>query len=169
MAAHNDAENGSEPSSIKWKKTALLVIDMQVIREHHMSGRDVERFRRHHYSVGQAGLVVKGTKGAALVDGLEPQSEDQVVVKYRFSAFFGTNLHSILHSAGIESLIVTGVQTPNCVRQTVFDAVAHDYPNVVVLSDATAAASSEVHDANLYDMRNVGVATISLAEWMGVE
>lgn len=196
-----------DDDSSQWKKTALLVIDMQndfilpdgplcvkggaaivpavqhavsfarakgalivwVIREHHMSGRDVERFRRHQYAVGQTGSVVKGMKGAALVDGLEPQPEDQVVVKYRFSAFFGTNLHSVLHSAGVENVVVTGVQTPNCIRQTVFDAVAHDYPNVVVLADATGAASPEVHDANLFDMRNVGVATPSLAEWMGVK
>jgi hypothetical protein len=40
---------------------------------------------------------------------------------------------------------LTGVQTPNCIRATAFDAIAHDYPSVVVLSDATAAASDEVH------------------------
>lgn len=197
--------NAYEDSS-NWKKSALLVIDMQndfvlpggplyvkggaaivpavkqavsfarekgalivwVIREHHKSGRDVECFRRHHYNTEQVGPTVKGTKGAALVDGLEPQPEDQVIVKYRFSAFFGTNLHSVLHCAGIQNVIVVGVQTPNCIRQTVFDAVALDYPSVVVLSDATGAASPEVHDANLFDMRNVGVATPSVVEWMGV-
>ncbi|KAI5079283.1 hypothetical protein GOP47_0004762 [Adiantum capillus-veneris] len=138
-----------------------------VKREHHASGRDVERFRRHHYAVGETGPTVKGTVGAELVDGLEFQPEDQVIVKYRFSAFFGTNMHLVLHSAGIETVIVVGVQTPNCIRQTVFDAVAHDYPNVIVLSDATGAASPEVHEANLIDMRNVGVSTPTLAEWMG--
>lgn len=85
---------------------------MKVVREHHASGRDVERFRRHHYSSGQVGPTVKDTKGAALVDGLEPQSEDQIVVKYRFSAFFGTNLHSVLLSHGVENIIVTGM-APN--------------------------------------------------------
>ncbi|MCO5575179.1 hypothetical protein L7F22_028976 [Adiantum nelumboides] len=115
------------------------------------------------------GPTVKGTEGAALVDGLDPQPEDHIVVKYQFSAFFGTNLHLILHSAGIETVIVVGVQTPNCIRQTVFDAVAHDYHNVIVLSDATGAASPEVHEANLFDMRNVGVTTPTLAEWMGAK
>ena len=55
----------------------------------------------------------------------------------------------------------SGVQTPNCIRQTVFDAVAHDYPSIVVLSDATSAASPKVHEGlYLYlilqqNMRNV--------------
>jgi nicotinamidase-related amidase len=53
---------------------------------------------------------VKGTKGASLVDGLEPQPEDQIIVKYRFSAFFGTNLHSVLCRAGIKTLVVLGVK-----------------------------------------------------------
>lgn len=42
-------------------------------------------------------------------------------------------------------LLFSGVQTPNCIRQTVFDAVALDYQSVTVLVDATAAASPEVH------------------------
>lgn len=146
------------------EKGALIV---WVLREHHISGRDVELFRKHFYKTGQVGPTVKETKGAALVDGLEPQPEDQIVVKYRFSAFFGTNLHSILQREGICNVIVVGVQTPNCIRQTVFDAVALDYPSVMVISDATGAASPEVHSANLFDMHNVGVRTPSLTEWIG--
>lgn len=38
-----------------------------------------------------------------------------------------------------------GVQTPNCIRQTVFDAVALDYETVTVIVDATAAATPGVH------------------------
>ena len=39
----------------------------------------------------------------------------------------------------------SGVQTPNCIRQTVFDAVALDYEKITVLIDATAAARPEIH------------------------
>lgn len=38
-----------------------------------------------------------------------------------------------------------GVQTPNCIRQTVFDAVALDYQSVSVIVDATAAATPDIH------------------------
>ncbi|GAB4850218.1 hypothetical protein Ancab_029512 [Ancistrocladus abbreviatus] len=186
----------------KWKKTALLVIDMQkdfirpgptrvdggeaitpnvikavevarqrgmlvvwVVREHDPLGRDVEFFRKHFYCGEKAGPASKGSEGAELVDGLVIHEGDYKLVKTRFSAFFATHLHSFLHSDGIDSLVVVGVQTPNCIRQTVFDAVALDYPSVTVIVDATAAATPEIHAANIFDMKNVGVVTQTLEEW----
>ena len=47
--------------------------------------------------------------------------------------------------------VAAGVQTPNCIRQTVFDAVAHDYSPVIVLADATAAATPEVHAGIIFE------------------
>lgn len=189
----------------KWKKTALLVIDMQkdfilpggallvdggasivpnvikavqvarqrgmlvvwVVREHDAFGRDVELFRRHLYSNEKVGPTVKGHEGAELVEGLEIHEEDYKLVKPRMSAFFATHLHSVLQAAGIESLVIVGVQTPNCIRQTAFEAVALDYPSVSVIVDATAAKTPEVHAANIFDMKNIGVATPTLEAWSG--
>ncbi|KAK1358320.1 putative inactive nicotinamidase [Heracleum sosnowskyi] len=189
--------------TMKWKNTALLVIDMQkdfivkegsmrvdgglaivpnvieavevarrrgifviwVVREHDPMGRDVELFRRHLYSEGKAKPTSKDSVGSELVDGLVIKGTEYKLVKTRFSAFFGTHLHSLLQGAGISTLVVTGVQTPNCIRQTVFDAVALDYPSVSVIVDATAAATPEIHAANIFDMKNVGVATPTLQEW----
>ncbi|XP_071715098.1 probable inactive nicotinamidase At3g16190 [Rutidosis leptorrhynchoides] len=136
-----------------------------VVREHDPLGRDVELFRQHLYGDGKLKPTSKGSKGAELVDGLVIKEEDYKIVKTRFSAFFATHLHSVLQGAGIDSLVVVGVQTPNCIRQTVFDAVALDYKSVTVIVDATAAATPDVHAANLYDMKNIGVATITLEEW----
>ncbi|XP_057797236.1 probable inactive nicotinamidase At3g16190 [Salvia miltiorrhiza] len=188
---------------LKWKHTALIVMDMQrglilpysrasvkggeaivpnvikavqvarsrqipiiwVVREHDSLGRDVELFRRHLYAADETKLVVKGSAGAELIEGLEIKPHDYKLVKTRFSAFLNTHLHSYLHGAGINSLVVIGVQTPNCIRQTVFDAVSLDYHEVTVIVDATAAATSEIHNANVFDMKNIGVATPTLEEW----
>ncbi|KAK6127958.1 hypothetical protein DH2020_038296 [Rehmannia glutinosa] len=150
---------------LKWKNTALLVIDMQVVREHDPLGRDVELFRRHLYSVDKPKPTSKGSVGAELVDGLMIKDGDYKLVKTRFSAFFNTHLHSYLQGAGINKLVIIGVQTPNCIRQTVFDAVALDYQTVTVIVDATAAATPDIHIANVVDMANVGVATPTLEEW----
>ncbi|PIA64875.1 hypothetical protein AQUCO_00100386v1 [Aquilegia coerulea] len=168
----------------KWKKTALLVIDMQkdfilengllrvdggeaivpsvvksvqlarergillvwVVREHDLLGRDVELFRRHMYGGEKIGPTVIGKQGAELVDGLVIKEGDYKLVKTRFSAFFSTHLHSLLKGSEIDSIVVVGVQTPNCIRQTVFDAVALDYQSVTVIVDATAAATPAVHE-----------------------
>ncbi|EOA31500.1 hypothetical protein CARUB_v10014686mg [Capsella rubella] len=147
------------------RQRGILVI--WVVREHDPRGRDVEVFRRHHYNSETVGPTVKGTVGAELVEGLiiREEEEDYKIVKTRFSAFFGTNLHSFLQTSGVNKLVIAGVQTPNCIRQTVFDAVELDYPNVTVITDATAAATPEIHTANILDMKNIGVKTPTLHEW----
>ncbi|KAF3783977.1 putative inactive nicotinamidase [Nymphaea thermarum] len=150
------------------KRGALII---WVVREHDPFGRDVEIFRRHLYGDGKEKPVSKGSKGAELVDGLTIEERDYKLVKTRFSAFFATHLDGLLKSAGVTDLVVVGVQTPNCIRQTVFDAVALDYKSVTVIVDATAAATPDIHNGmhftNIFDMKNIGVATPTLLEWCG--
>ncbi|KAM5579095.1 putative inactive nicotinamidase [Rosa sericea] len=146
------------------RQRGILVV--WVVREHDPLGRDVELFRRHLYPAGKEGPTVKGQIGAELVDGLVIEEGDYKLVKTRFSAFFATHLNSYLKSNGVDSLVVIGVQTPNCIRQTVFDGVALDYKSITVIVDATAAATADVHSANIFDMANVGVATPTLQEWV---
>ncbi|XP_057968476.1 probable inactive nicotinamidase At3g16190 [Malania oleifera] len=155
------------PSVIKAVEVARQrgILVVWVVREHDPLGRDVELFRQHLYSAEKPGPTSKGSLGAELVDGLVIMEGDYKLVKTRFSAFFATHLHSYLQSSGINNLVVIGVQTPNCIRQTVFDAVALDYQSVTVIVDATAAATPNIHIANIFDMKNVGVATPTLQEW----
>ncbi|KAF0933717.1 hypothetical protein E2562_019195 [Oryza meyeriana var. granulata] len=136
-----------------------------VVREHDPYGRDVELFRRHFYSSGKLGPAVKGSEGADMADGLIVEEGDYKLVKTRFSAFFATHLDSVLKTSGIKNLVIVGVQIPNCVRQTVYDAVALDYEKVTVITDATAAATPEIHSSNIRDMKNIGVETPTLEEW----
>ena len=79
-----------------------------------------------------------------------------MIEKIRMSAFIGTELDLMLRTLGITGLVVTGVQTPNCIRTTVFDAIAYNYP-VILVDDATGAQSEEIHQANVRDMANIGV------------
>ncbi|XP_042501068.1 probable inactive nicotinamidase At3g16190 [Macadamia integrifolia] len=145
------------------RERGILVV--WVVREHDPMGRDVELYRMPMYGEGKESPVSMGNVGSELVEGLEIKKGDYKLVKTRFSAFFGTNLHSVLQRVGINSLVVTGVQTPNCVRQTVIEALELDYHPITVITDASAAATPEVHAANLFDMKNVGIATPTLKEW----
>jgi nicotinamidase-related amidase len=79
-----------------------------------------------------------------------------VIGKVRMSAFIGTELDLMLRTLGVTELVVTGVQTPNCIRTTVFDAIAYNYP-VTLVDDATGAQSEDIHRANVLDMKNIGV------------
>lgn len=51
--------------------------------------------------------------------------------------------------------LLAGVQTPNCIRATAYDAVAHDYPSVAVLSDATAGQNEAIHSGNIFFLYNL--------------
>lgn len=137
-----------------------------VIREHHPSGCDVELYRRHLFINGH-GATVKDTPGAELVAGLTIMPEDHVISKKRFSAFMFTHLESLIrHGLGVEHIVLSGVQTPNCIRATAMDAVGLDFPSVTVLSDATASATMDVQNANLFDMKNMGVRVMTTQEWI---
>ena len=85
--------------------------------------------------------------------------------KKRFSAFYATHLASLLRRLGCTHVVVAGVQTPNCIRATAFDALAEDFPAVSVLADCTASATDAVQNANLFDLRNAGIHTPTLAQW----
>ncbi len=129
-----------------------------VIRRHAPDGSDAEIFRRHLYAQGR-GICVEGTPGADIVEGLAPQPGEAIIVKRRFSAFFGTDFDERLHRAGIDTLVLAGTQYPNCVRGTAADALYRDY-RVVVVTDACSAQSGEVAQANIRDMRGMGMACV---------
>jgi gluconolactonase len=55
--------------------------------------------------------LVRGTWGAAPVDGLEPQPGDLVVEKMRMSAWEGTRLEVLLAGLDVDTVIITGAWT----------------------------------------------------------
>ncbi len=129
------------------------------IREHARDGSDVEITRRAHFlEVG--GAFIAGTKGHQIVEGLEPQPGELIIKKKRWSAFHGTTLEGVLNDQRIEVVVLAGVQTPNCIRATAFDANSLDF-EVVVCSDATGAGTADVHRANLRDFVGVGIEVMS--------
>lgn len=135
-----------------------------VRREYEPDGSDVE-ITRYPYFVQVGGGVVKGTKGAEIIELLKPQEGEPVIVKKRWSAFFRTELDSLLKEMGVTRVVVTGVQTPNCIRATVWDANSLDY-EVIVLTDGTGAQTPEIHAANLRDMENIGIKLMSTREFI---
>lgn len=124
-----------------------------LLREHRQNSLDVERFRLALFK--EKPFLVENSEGAEVLEELTPLPSEIVISKRRFSGFFQTDLLMILMRLHITSVVVCGLQTPNCIRATVTDALAYDY-DVTVLEDATAAQSSEVHQSNLFDMRNMG-------------
>jgi nicotinamidase-related amidase len=132
---------------------------IHIIRHYQADGSDVE-ITRYHDFMKKGGACVKGTKGAEIIDELKPMKGDYIIIKHRWSAFFQTELDCLLRRLNVTQIVVAGVQTPNCIRATVWDANSLDY-EVNVLTDGTGAQSQKVHEANLFDMQNIGVELMS--------
>lgn len=131
-----------------------------VMRHHRPGGEDVDRARQELFR--ETPFLI-GSPGADLVDGLAVAEGEVIVVKRRWSAFFATDLDLVLRRLGAGTVVVAGVQTPNCIRATAVDATSLDY-ETVVLSDATASASDAVQAANLFDMANMGIRIATVDE-----
>lgn len=82
---------------------------------------------------------------------LSPGEGDDVVVKHRYSAFWGTDLALRLRARSIDTVVLSGTATHVCVESTARDACMQDF-RVVVVSDAVASADDADHRAAL---RNV--------------
>ena len=95
---------------------------------------------------------IRNTKGAQVIDDLNRESEDIILEKRRFSAFFKTDLDQTLRTLGVDTAVVTGIATHVCVLTTALDALASDF-NAVILKDCCAAHRQEYHDAvvNTYE------------------
>merc|ERR1712176_1634113 len=79
-----------------------------------------------------------------------------------------TELHTELQSAGITDLVVVGIATDVCVKESVTDALGYGY-TVTVLSDATAAVqgNQENFDAAIAEMQSAGATIMNVANYSG--
>jgi ureidoacrylate peracid hydrolase len=82
-------------------------------------------------------ILVRDTWNTDIVDELPPEAHDTVVYKHRYSGFFETDLHDILHEAGVTTLVFAGATTSVCVDSTVRDAMFRDY-DCLLLEDCMA-------------------------------
>jgi len=136
-----------------------------ILRVHRKDGSDVEIIRQDRFR--DQPFAVEGTHGAAVVDELSPLPGEYVIPKIRMSAFIGTELDLMLRNLSVTDLVVTGIQTPNCIRTTVFDAIAYNYP-VVLVDDAVGAQDNGIHSANVRDMANIGVRILKARDLAGI-
>jgi nicotinamidase-related amidase len=97
---------------------------------------------------------IEGTPGIDIVDELAPRGDDLLIKKRRYSCFLGTDLDLLLRNLGIETLLVTGVDSNVCVLWTVGEAFQRDY-HVRVVEDCVAGSNPEEHEAALLIMRTL--------------
>ncbi|HMF16721.1 MAG TPA: isochorismatase family protein [Gemmataceae bacterium] len=95
---------------------------------------------------------------------LQRLSTEMLIRKRYASAFKGTNLHDMLTSLGIDTLIVTGVSTSHCVYATCRDAT--DSFRVIVPREAVGERCELMHEVFLLDIDIDLADVMDLAEVM---
>jgi nicotinamidase-related amidase len=86
-----------------------------------------------------------------ILDAIKPQKEEIVITKEKPSAFFGTQLMSILNLLHIDTIIVTGLTTSGCIRATVVDAFSYNF-RVIIPSECVGDRIETSHKVSLFDM-----------------
>lgn len=83
-----------------------------------------------------------------VVDALAPAESDWLLTKWRYSAFFRTDLLQRMRAAGRDQLLLCGVYAHVGVLATAVDAFTHDIQPFFV-ADATADFSQDYHRSAL--------------------
>ncbi|WP_018125040.1 cysteine hydrolase family protein [Desulfovibrio oxyclinae] len=147
-----------------------------VVRLYHPDGGNAERGRRTFLRSGGE-LVVPGTWGAQVAEGLLPEgakvdhgeliygepislgANESILYKPSWSAFFKTQLEWRILDTLAETVLVTGTWFPNCIRQTIYDAISLDY-RVVAVRDCIAG----ITDKDCDDLTKVGCSVLTADE-----
>jgi nicotinamidase-related amidase len=179
---------GAAPlSSLRAATTALLVIDFQ--REYFPGGRmvvpdgdaalrqaqrlldfaDRHRIRTvhvQHVLPAGAPLFAEGGATVGFHPALQPRAGATVVKKDAVSVFAGASAETIertLREAGVDTLIIAGLQTHACVAGAARDAAARGY-RVLVASDASASRDLDLRDGSAIGHRQLHTAALAAIE-----
>jgi len=97
-------------------------------------------------------ITIKGTPGCQIIPELSIRPSEIVIVKKRYSAFFGTELDRILRELEPNAIILAGINTHACIRMTAIDAYQRDFP-VVLGSECIGSYDQEHHTVTLRYLR----------------
>lgn len=94
-----------------------------------------------------------GGPGCTVMPELLDERDFIVDTKKRYDCFLGTDLDFVLRSHGINTLLITGVNTNSCVLATTTAANVRDYSVIVVEDCVDSMDGPELHAAGLACIR----------------
>jgi len=162
-----------DPSGAAFLPSAQAILGnvQRLIKAFRRARRPVIYTRHMHHPGGlDAGIlrdwwgdmIEEGTQDSEIHPSIAPHRDDKVIVKHRYSAFYGTDLETILRVLEIKDVVICGVMTNLCCESTARDAFYRDY-RTFFLADATGTQSEEMHLASLLNLA-YGFAVITTAE-----
>lgn len=103
-------------------------------------------------------ITIKGTEGCQIVPELAMAPSDPVIIKKRYSAFYGTTLDETLARLQPDAIILAGINTHACIRTTAIDAYQRDW-SVILALDCIDSYDREHHEVSLRYMTD-RIATV---------
>lgn len=112
--------------------------------------------------------AVRGSKGAEVIPELAPEEGDMVIEKVRIKSFDQPEVPAKLDELGADYLIVTGVATDYCVRETALEARQRGLA-VTIIEDAVAGIERAPGDIERVkeELRLAGAQFLSSQELLG--
>jgi nicotinamidase-related amidase len=89
--------------------------------------------------------------------GLPTGEQEWVMYKSRWGAFYKTDLEQFLRDRGIDTIVFTGCNFPNCPRTSMYEASERDF-RVVMVADSM----SQVYKKGIQEMSSIGVYVCGL-------
>jgi len=132
-----------------------------------------------HYTKGmkEAGLFAKkapvircfedGSEFAKMPTVLSNCDDYTLIKKHYPSAYFGTDLSTMLTIQKVDSVVITGYSTSGCVRASALDTLQYGFSPFVV-SDAVADRDTAPHESNLFDMKAKYAEVVTTDEILGL-
>ncbi len=139
---------------------AILPNVGRLVRAFRRAGRPVIFTRHvHHPNKLDAGIMewwwegmcLEGSPESEIHPDLKPLPDEKIVLKHRYSAFYNTDLETVLRCLKIEDIVISGVMTNLCCESTARDAYFRDY-RVFFLADGTGTVEEEMHEASLMNL-----------------
>ena len=129
-------------------------------------GSDAGMFDRKIGVARGENAYFEGTHGADIVADIAPQPGDIHFIKKKPSSFFGTPLQAYLTDRQIDTLIITGGATCNCVRATACESFSLNY-RTIVPREAVFDRIPLSHEITLFDIDRFLGDVVSTDEVVG--
>jgi len=93
-------------------------------------------------------FIAKGSWEAQVIEALAPGADEMILPKTSSSLFNSTNFDYLMRNIGIDSIIVTGFLTDQCVDHAIRDGADRGY-YMICAADACATDTRARHEAAL--------------------
>ena len=147
---------------------------VHIVRLYMEDGTNADLCRREELELGKLRRVLPDSEGAKVVESILEQDCDldtdlllrgefqqindneYIIYKPRFGAFYDTPLEEFLTGKGVNTIVFTGFNFPNCPRSSIYEASERDY-RIVFAEDGI----SNMYSRGMAELEAIGAVKFS--------